>query len=533
MASNTIRFTGIASGLDTEALVKAMLMTQQNKIDKQTRKQQLNTWKQEAWKEMNSKINSFNEKYIDKLKMQTTFVKNKVTTSNDSAISVSENSNLGTGTHKVNITSLASSSYVKTNKVSVKDVDQKDLSISTTTKLSELKDANGQDIITSEITIDVNGKEVKVGPDSTINDLIKGIQKADSNLSVSFDSNNQQFFINSKTTGEVEINISGSSDEAKNLISALGIEANDTNSVKGSLAKYTYNGMAFESSSNKVSVNGIEMTLKAANTGEITIQGTPNTDELVSFMKEFVNEYNSLIDDINKKLTTKTSSDYEPLTDEEKEATTEANVEKIENYVKDGLFYRDSNLISIRDSLRDTLSGVVESNTTYKTLASIGITTGDWKENGKLHFNENTFIKAFKENPDDVINLFTGSGSSSNAIEQYMKKHNVDEATATEQYNKLSSKEQQTYLIASQGIFYRVSNNLSTLSKSSELRSFGSYYNDKILTEELTDIADRISVLNERYTRQETALYKKFTAMEKVMSQLNSQQSYLTNMFSV
>ena len=81
MTSNTIRFTGLASGLNTESLVKAMLYSDQNKIDKQTKKQQLYAWKQEAWKDMNSKINSFNEKYVDKLRMQSTFIKTKVITS--------------------------------------------------------------------------------------------------------------------------------------------------------------------------------------------------------------------------------------------------------------------------------------------------------------------------------------------------------------------------------------------------------------------------------------------------------------------
>lgn len=632
MAVSTIRFTGLSSGLDTESLVKAMMMTQQNKIDKQTRKQQLYNWKQEAWKEMNNKINAFNEKYIDKLKMQSTFIKNKITTSNDNAISVSENSNIGNGVHKVQINQLATSAYMTTKKANaqVKPIEEdiqlselgvteatkisingkelelqpnetlKDLkdklsaenielsldknqislksnaadsveikvvsgdtkilnklgmsksdkvtleagktqkgtqirttSISGSTTLGTLLDSSGNPIVSGDLEITVNNKKVTLSPTDTIDDMIKKMKKADTNLAINFDSGNKQFFVSSTITGkDSKTQINASSSDANKLLEALGIvHQGDSALTEGKNALYSYNGMSFESESNNVKVNGLEMTLKEVTNGEITIQGTPNTDELVSFMKEFVSEYNKLMEEINTKLTTKTKSGYEPLTDEEKEATSEANVEKIEQHIKDGLFYRDSDLMALRDSLRDTVSGVVQGNDTYKTLHSIGITTGNWRENGKLYFDEETFLKAFQEKPDEVMNLFAGTGNSTEAVKQYMKDNNItDEAVARKEYNALSSQDKQKYLSSSQGIFYQVSNNLKALSKSSDYRTFGSYYNDKMMTEQLKVTAEKITLLNEQYTRQENALYKKFTAMEKVMSQLNSQQASLSSM---
>lgn len=632
MAVSTIRFTGLSSGLDTESLVKAMMITQQNKIDKQTRKQQLYNWKQEAWKEMNNKINTFNEKYIDKLKMQSTFIKNKITTSNDNAISVSENSNIGNGVHKVQINQLATSAYMTTKKANAQvkaieegtklselgitevtkiSVDGKELelqptetlkdlkdklskenielsldknqislksnaadsieikvvsgdakllnklgvsksdavtleagktqkgtqirttSISGSTTLGTLLDSSGKPIVSGELEITVNNKTVKLSPTDTIDNMIKKMKKADTNLAINFDSSNKQFFVSSTITGkDSKTQINASSDDANKLLEALGIvHQGDSALTEGKNALYTYNGMSFESESNNVKVNGLEMTLKEVTNGEITIQGTPNTDELVSFMKEFVSEYNKLMEEINTKLTTKTKSGYEPLTDEEKEATSEANVEKIEQHIKDGLFYRDSDLMTLRDSLRDSISGVVQGNDTYKTLHSIGITTGNWRENGKLYFDEETFLKAFQDKPDEVMNLFAGTGNSAEAVKQYMKDNNItDEAVAKNEYNALSSQDKQKYLSSSQGIFYQVSNNLKTLSKSSDYRTFGSYYNDKMITEQLKVTAEKITLLNTQYTRQENALYKKFTAMEKVMSQLNSQQASLASM---
>jgi len=665
MGSNTIRFTGLASGLDTESLVKAMLYTDQNKINKQTKKQQLYTWKQEAWKEMNSKINSFNEKYVDKLRMQSTFIKTKVTSSNDKALSVSENSNIGNGIHKVEIKQLATSAYMMTkqNATTVQpiDVDTKladlgimnkkesalptdpislqikkgedyktitidpnatlgdlqdqlrdegiELSISSTngislksnedialkvvenqvlneagvevegievegsnlfsklgmksgskltlekdtavigsqiretevngnTVLGNLLGSDGNPIIPSDFTLNVNGKNISLTQNDTINSMISKIKGADSNLSVSFDSGMGQFFVTSTATGaESQTQISGGTEEANKFLDALGlVHTGDAALTQGKNALYKYNGMGnnaegyFESASNTVKINGLEMTFKEVTSEPITVQGSTNTDEMVEFMKEFVSEYNKLMEDINTKLKTKTSKDYEPLTDEEKEATTEANVEKIEKYVKDGLFYRDSDLMELRDSLRDTMSGVVASNEKYKTLYSVGITTGNWRENGKLYFDEETFVKALQENQEDVLNLFSGSGDSTQAVKEYMEKNSVSESEAQTAYNALSYKEKQQYLTSSQGIFTRINSNFSALSKSTDFRSYGSYYNDKLLVSDLKDVADRIYTLNQRYTSKETALYKKFTAMEKTISQLNSQQSSLASM---
>lgn len=660
MGLNTIRFTGLSSGMDTEALVKAMLMTHQNKIDKQIRQQQRNNWKQEAWKEMNTKINSFNEKYIDKLKLQSTFIKNKITTSNDNAISVSENSNITSGIHKVEIKQLATSAYMVTKgaNVSVKPIDDstklsdlgidevtrlrieakdpasvKEIEIDPNSSLADLKNtlnaegielsisnnqlklksnatsnleikvvdndtdnnpdtwsgdkkflsklglgasslatleagkeiqgtqlrkdkldgnttlghlmSEGGMLFTSDQVIKVNGKEVTLKTTDTINDMIRKMKSADSNLSINFDSKNQQFFVTSNITGvNSETKLTGTDAASNKLLDALGlVQQGSEDTTSGKNALYTYNGMGntpdstdpsklyFESESNTVNINGIEMTFKTTTSEAISIQGRPNTDQVVSFMKEFVSEYNKLIEDINNKLTTKTKSEYQPLTDEEKENTSDANVEKIEKYIKDGLFYRDADLRRVSETMRNTFGEIVEGNGKYKTFHSIGITTGNWRENGKLYFDEEAFTKALQDKPEEVMKLFTGVGDSSIAKAEYMKQNNITDADqAAKEYDALSSSEKQQYMRSSQGIFYKLSADFKYLSKSSDFRSFGSYYNDKLVTEELKTTADKIYTLNQQYTRKEQALYKKFTAMEKVMGQLNNQQSYFASM---
>lgn len=628
MSSNAIRFTGLASGMDTESLVKAMMMRQQQKIDKQTKKEQLYTWKQESWKDMNSKISKFREKYIDKLRMQSTFLKTNITTSNDAAISINSSSAISQGSHMVEIKQMATSAYMETKTVTAtvqplyEDMGMKlselginketklrihtetpemieEIVISPTNTLEELKTklgekgidlkvnanklslegsatsnvelivvdndtdnnvdtwsgdtsflsklgfASGQKVaieagkeivgseirkntlsgtttldtlksgssllVTGDLEIQVNGKAVTLKSTMTINDMISAMKKADSNLAISFDNTVGQFFVNSTITGiNSKTNITSPDGSANTLLNVLGLADASGNTYNGTTtqgvnAQYKYNGMGsnannadpyFESESNEVSVNGIQMTFKQAGTGPITIQGSSNTEEIVNFVKEFVTEYNSLLEDLNTKLKTKTKSTYEPLTDEEKENASEANIEKIETYVKDGLFYRDSSLMELRETLRNTLGEVFEDNSQYKTLYSVGIKTGDWKEDGKLYLDEAALTKALKDKPEEVRNLFAGAGSER----------------------------------SNQGIFTRINDTFSAMSKSTDFRSYGSFYNDKEVIEQLKMTADKIYDLNQQYSRQETALYKKFTAMEKMISQLNNQQTALTNM---
>lgn len=540
--SNTIRFTGLASGMDTEALVKAMLMNQKNKIDKQTKVQQKNTWKQEAWKEMNKKLADFQSKYVDKLRTQGFFAQNKVLTSNDSAIYVNPNTNIPQGTHEIKVTKLATGANLVTSKVNSSGKDKNGNPVKSTTKLSDLnidiEDLLDLKIIMGAKVADIEGADEPksidlrtalernsstIDENSSIKDLVSALKNlkfedSDFGLNVNYDEGNQMFFISSKNTGAD----SSFKFEGKNKVLAqLGFlrtvesgregEVGETKAI-GTDAGYTYNGIDLKSSTNKVNVNGMEITLKAETSQPVTIQAQKDTEGIIKFVKEFIKDYNDLMKDLDEKLTTKTKRSYEPLTDEEKEKMTDKQIEKIENYVKSGLFYRDESLMAVRDTLRDTMGSVVKGTSSvngickYNSLSSIGITTGDWREQGKLYLDEEgekKLKKALEENPEDVMKIFAGSS---------------DDPEYTGVFTRIYDK------------MYGTRGSLS--SSLDEVRSFGSFYNDKLLTKEMKDITERIDTLNKKYTEQETRLYKKFTAMEKMISQLNSQQSYLTSMMA-
>lgn len=625
MAVNTIRFSGLASGLDTESLVKSMMMSHQNKIDSQKKNETLISWKKDGWKDLNNKINTFYSQYVDKLRLQTTFGQSKVTVSNSNALDVDTTSSIPQGMHEISIKNIASGAYMKnkemTGKVTVTEgTTLKDLGIESSTKIAvEKLDADGKPVgsgepITIELTPDMNFEEVKkelqkkgislsintdtntntnkieigasgsgaasvnltvinantdsngefmgdsklfeklgfasssitikegekaeskdfrttvidkntklslLGINSgritvkgtdivlaeveTIGQLETKIKEADKDLNVNFDVTNKRFFISSKETGaKAAIEISATPTD---LLEKLGLshdssstQSGDPSTLVGQNAKYTYNGMSFESESNMVTINGIKMTFKDKTSEPIQISAMKDPTAISDFVKEFVQEYNKLIDEINTKVGAKKSYSYAPLTDEQKKEMTEDDVKAWEAKVKAGMFSGDAQMRNISSTLRDILGSTVEGGD-IKVLSQIGITTGSWKEQGKLVFDEKKFKEAMEKDSDGVINLFTAKGDTGD----------------TE--NTKGTK----------GIATKLYDELSKLMKSSGNKSYGTFYNDKVLDEDLKETQKKIQDLQDKYVTLENSYYAKFTAMEKMMSQLNNQSSWLSS----
>lgn len=62
--ASTLRLTGMASGLDTESIVDGLLTASKLKIEKAEKQKTLLQWKQEAYKSILTKLNSFQTKYF-------------------------------------------------------------------------------------------------------------------------------------------------------------------------------------------------------------------------------------------------------------------------------------------------------------------------------------------------------------------------------------------------------------------------------------------------------------------------------------
>lgn len=499
----SIQFSGLASGLDTDSIVQAMLTTQQNRIDSANQAKTKLEWKKDQWASVNSSINKFYSNYVDKLRLQSTFEKYSVAISSY-AVSVKNTGSLPMGTHKVEVTKLASE-INKSGDIS-SDLSSKSKSFKELGLLSD----------NESTTMIINDKEIEVTASDSLSTLEKKISAADKSLNINFDVGNKKLFISSKETGtKAKLNIDTSSDTT-GLFEKIGLsgkngvcgETGKINEV-GTGAEYTYNGVALTSETNDVEINGLKLSLNEKTTEPVIIEVESDPDSVVDFMKEFISAYNELIKDLNDKYSA-TRVTLDPLTDTQRESMTDKEIEEYEQDIKDSLLRRDSSLKTVIDTLRTSMQNVVKGNP-YGSLSAIGITTGDYSEGGKLYLDEEKFRAALEENPEAVKELFTGSGEKSTTI--------TDGKTVTTTEEK------------TKGIATRLNTSFLALKKRIDgLKAYDSYYNDKLTTDQITSYTEKIEKLQDKYDTLQKLYYKKFTAMETALSKLNSQSSSFTSM---
>ena len=108
----TTRLTGLASGLDTESIIKSMLSNHQTKVDTAKGDQKKLEWKKEAWSALNTKLYSFYTGALSKFKSVGTYKAKKVATTNDKAVTVNASNNAVVGSHTLSVKQVASSAYL-------------------------------------------------------------------------------------------------------------------------------------------------------------------------------------------------------------------------------------------------------------------------------------------------------------------------------------------------------------------------------------------------------------------------------------
>lgn len=296
-------------------------------------------------------------------------------------------------------------------------------------------------------------------------------------------------------------------------LQGLGLEAVDGTAVSekadhtgmvvvaASDASITFNGATLTSSTSSLSVNGLTLNVMGTTAGEeVTVSVTKDNSAIYDTIKDFLSEYNSILKQMNTYYSASSARGYDVLTSEQKEAMTDDEIEKWETKIKDSLLRRDDTLSSLISSFRTNMAGAYTASDGKKySLASLGITTStDYTEGGLLHIkgdeddseyidSTNKLEKMLNDDPDLVMEIITG--------------------LTTNLYNDLQKK-------------------MSTTTMSSAL----TFYNDKEMSSQLSDYKKEISEWEVKLAEMENRYYSQFTAMEKAMAKLNSQQNYFSSM---
>lgn len=275
------------------------------------------------------------------------------------------------------------------------------------------------------------------------------------------------------------------------------------NKVNGQDAEIQLNGATFTSSSNTFNVNGLTIQTQAVTTGDLTITTSTDTQGLYDKIKDFLSDYNSIINEMSTLYNAPSSKGYEPLTSEEKEALSDSDIAEWEKKVKDSLLRRDDNLSTLINVMTSSMAGTVQINGKSYSLASLGIKT------------------------DSYFNT-----TAANRYEYHIDGDADDEITSAKEDKLMAMLNADPDVVVGiiQGITDNLYERLGKQMKSSTLRSFQSIYNDKAMAQSYSDYTKKISAWEDKVTAIEDSYYKKFAAMETALAKLQSQQSAFAGM---
>ena len=220
-----VRISGLVSGLDTDSIVQELVSAYSKKKEKYEKAQTKQEWKMDSWKTMNSKIYGFYTSSLGNMRMSSAYNLKTSTVSNSNVAKVSASSSAVNGTQTLKVKQLASSAYMTGGVVKQNDGTK----VSGDTALSKLGIEEGS-------SMTVNGKDITVTSDMTVNKFIAKLK--DAGVNASFDDSNQRFFISaSKSGSEGEFSMTANNFSGLSAIQSLGLfatsdtEGNDTSDM--------------------------------------------------------------------------------------------------------------------------------------------------------------------------------------------------------------------------------------------------------------------------------------------------------------
>ncbi len=214
-----IRITGMYSGLDTESIINELASAQSAKKNSLVKAQTKLSWKQDAWKALNTKIYSFYTNVLTGMNLQGSYLKKKATVSNDKYVNVVASNSAVNGVQNMKIDKMAKAGYL-TGGV-LQGADGKKLSANST-----LKDLGFSGDGSFSVTVDGQSTTIKVNEDTKISDVVKQLQSA--GVNANFDEKNQRLFVSSKNTGELaNFTLAGIDDNGMKALSALELITQD------------------------------------------------------------------------------------------------------------------------------------------------------------------------------------------------------------------------------------------------------------------------------------------------------------------
>ncbi|MBM7690892.1 flagellar hook-associated protein 2 [Peribacillus deserti] len=496
------RISGLASGMDTDQMVKDLMKAERMPLDKLNQKKQYTEWQRDDYRSMNKLLFDLDQFVFDGISKQGTYTKKTVTVSDPSAVTIKNINSTSefSGTVKVNYLAEAATMF----STAAKDIDP-----------AKTLNQHVPPVLSQTISIKAIGKDGKlettgfsytIDPSKdTLNSIIDKINK-ESGVNMFYDTVTQKVSITAKNTGNAgtddnsDIELSGDF-----LINNLSLSSNNVDAKKagfGSLGKnasFEINGLPTSRSTNNFQINGVDYTLNKKTDTPVTFSSSTDTDAILDTITKFVTKYNETISKINEEISEKRYREYQPLTKEQKDDMDEKDIEKWEERAKSGTLRGDSALSNGLNQLRANLYSAVP-GAGFSQLSQIGITTSsNYLEKGKLVIDPDKLKAAISKNPNGIYELFQKEGATpaDQGIARKMRASIKDIMSNIEKKAGKATMTNQSFTIG------RL---LDTMNNS------------------INRFEDRLLQVEDRY-------YRQFTAMEKAIQKSNSQSTYLMQQF--
>lgn len=501
MQVNQMRFAGLASGLDTENIIKELMNAERYPLNKLFQKKQTLEWQRDSYRDVNKLLKDFDTLIFDGVFRQSTFNKKTVSSSNENAVSAKA---INAG---ANVSAQIKVDQLATSEVWVSDGRHNFSSGERTLTFNVIQPGQTE---STEVTIEI-------GENDTFQDVLRKFNNSGLGVTIFEDEFNGKLVMTMDETGAgAEIQLADSdtinfmSEQLKFGLSTVTHSDNTEITIlrsenSGKNAKFEINGYSTERTSNVFTLNGMEYTLKNVTDTPVTISTATDVDSIFDTVVKFVDEYNRLIDELNGKLMEPKYRDYLPLTDEQKEEMTEKQIEMWEEKAKSGLLRSDSIISGGLNQMRmDMYTGVELEDGTKLFLSDFGISPmNDYMQRGKLEINTDKLREKISEDPMKLYELFNGSRGT--------------ESTES----------------ANLGIAERLRSSMKQVTNQIEERAGNSLRTNHqfVLGRNIIDVDKQIDRMQDRLKRVEERYWRQFTAMEKVIQQANQQSMFLFEQF--
>jgi flagellar hook-associated protein 2 len=417
--------------------------------------------------------------------------------------------------------------------------------------------------------ITINGTDINVSLDGSmsVDDIIAAVNGSAANVTMSY--TNGRFEIKSNDANK-DLTITGTGAGESILhfagLASVSINAPDDGSrtVRTGRDAIIYfdgtsgsgDGVRIKQSSNVFEVEGLRIDISNAIGATFEADGTTvkeagqsfrigterNVDAAIDMIREFVNQYNDLIRYINAMHSTqrpRTGNShkgnlFEPLTDEQRQAMSEKEVEQWDEKAKTGLLHNDRDIKRLHSQLRSLMMEPVnlafdkDGKVTDKIyLFEIGIQTvglggsATDRLNGVLEIDESRLRAALEADPERVQKLFA---------------RNHLEAGATMAGTNLAQAQEN---VPHLGLGFRLDEFMNGFANSLDsplrLRAGGNTgldVSENTMSRQIRDYNTRIEAMQKYLIRRENHYYAMFARMEQAMSKSNAQMDSLLSFAS-